>query len=352
MTNAKYMNTIKCPHCGKPIELTEALSHQVREQIVDEEQKKFANEITELKKKLDAAEKAELEIRKQKNDLDEEKRRFELEKQRQLDRERESIGKKAAEEQIEKDKYKLAELEKKLSDTSKALEDANRKATQGSQQLQGEVAELDLEETLRRAFPSDVIEPVGKGVLGADIRQVVKSPGGKDCGTILWESKRTKAWSDAWIGKLKDDMRADRAHIPALVSDVLPDEAKTGMGMKDGVWVCLPKLFIPMATLLRLRLIDAAKQKFISENRLTKAEQIYSYVTSHEFAQQVESMVEVYNDMLAQITKERTAFERSWKLRETQVQRLLSGVSGIYGSIQGAAGPALPPIKSLELDSA
>ena len=352
MTNAKYMNTIKCPHCGKPIELTEAFSHQVREQIVDEEQKKFANEITELKKKLDAAEKAELEIRKQKNDLDEEKRRFELEKQRQLDRERESIGKKATEEQIEKDKYKLAELEKKLSDTSKALEDANRKATQGSQQLQGEVAELDLEETLRRAFPSDVIEPVGKGVLGADIRQVVKSPGGKDCGTILWESKRTKAWSDAWIGKLKDDMRADRAHIPALVSDVLPDEAKTGMGMKDGVWVCLPKLFIPMATLLRLRLIDAAKQKFISENRLTKAEQIYSYVTSHEFAQQVESMVEVYNDMLAQITKERTAFERSWKLRETQVQRLLSGVSGIYGSIQGAAGPALPPIKSLELDSA
>jgi hypothetical protein len=198
----------------------------------------------------------------------------------------------------------------------------------------------------------DSIEPIGKGVLGADIRQVVKSPGGKTCGSILWESKRTKAWSDGWITKLKDDMRNDKANIPAIVSETLPEEAKTGMGLKDGVWVCSPKLFTPLAMLLRKSLIDAAYQKFVSDNRQTKAEQIYGYVTSHEFAQQVESMVEVYTSMLEQITKERVAFEKSWKLRESQVHRLLSGVSGIYGQIQGAAGPALPPIKNLELDSA
>ena len=351
MTNAKYMNTIKCPHCGKPIELTEALSHQVREQIVDEEQKKFANEITELKKKLDAAEKAELEIRKQKNDLDEEKRRFELEKQRQLDAEREKIRKTAEENIFEQQRLKEKEKDKMIDDLKKSLEDAQRKATQGSQQLQGEVAELDLEETLRHAFSSDGIEPIGKGVLGADIRQVVKSPGGKTCGTILWESKRTKAWSDGWITKLKEDMRVDRANIPAIISETLPEEAKTGMGLKDGVWVCSLKLFIPLAMLLRKSLIDAAYQKFVSDNRQTKAEQIYGYVTSHEFSQQVESMVEVYTDMLSQVTRERVAFEKSWKLREAQVHRLLSGVSGIYGQIQGAAGPALPPIKNLELDT-
>lgn len=148
---------------------------------------------------------------------------------------------------------------------------------------------------------------------------------------------------------MKEDMRNDKANIPAIISETLPEEAKTGMGLKDGVWVSSHKLFIPLAMLLRKSLIDAAYQKFVSDNKQSKAEQIYGYVTSHEFAQQVESMVEVYNDMLTQITKERVAFEKSWKLRESQVQRLLSGVSGIYGNIQGAAGPALPPIKSLEL---
>lgn len=343
------MNTINCPHCGKPIEITEALTHQIEKQVLVGFQKKHEEELAEMKKRLIKAQDAELELRKQKNLLDEEKRTFELEKQRQLDAERGKIRKAAEESILASQRLKEKEKDKMIEDLKKSLEDAQRKATQGSQQLQGEVAELDLEETLRHTFPSDVIEPIGKGVLGADIRQVVKSPGGKPCGTILWESKRTKAWSDGWITKLKEDMRTDRANIPAIVSEALPEEAKTGMGLKDGVWVCSLKLFIPLSMLLRKSLIDAAYQKFVSDNRQTRAEQIYGYVTSHEFAQQVESMVEVYTDMLAQVTRERVAFEKSWKLREAQVRRLLSGVSGIYGQIQGAAGPALPPIKSLEL---
>lgn len=345
------MNTITCPHCHKPFELTDALTHQIEEDLLASEKKKHEEELMEMKRRVEKAEEAELTIRKQKNLLDEEKRTFELEKQRQLDSEREKIRKAAEENILASQRLKEKEKDKMIDDLKKSLEDAQRKATQGSQQLQGEVAELDLEETLHHTFPSDAIEPIGKGVLGADIRQVVKSPGGKTCGTILWESKRTKAWSDGWITKLKEDMRNDKANIPALVSEVLPEEAKTGMGLVSGVWVCLPKLFIPLAMLLRKSLIDAAYQKFVSDNRLSKAEQIYGYVTSHEFAQQVESMVEVYTDMLSQVNRERVAFEKSWKLREAQVRRLLSGVSGIYGQIQGAAGPALPPIKNLELDN-
>lgn len=343
------MNMIKCPHCGKPIEITEALTHQIEDQVFTGFQKKHEEELAEMKKRLVKAQEAELEIRKQKNLLDEEKRTFELDKQRQLDAEREKIRKTAEETILEQYHLKEKEKDKMIDDLKKSLEDAQRKATQGSQQLQGEVAELDLEETLRHTFSSDGIEPIGKGVLGADIRQVVKSPGGKVCGTILWESKRTKAWSDGWITKLKEDMRSDKANIPAIISETLPEEAKTGMGLVSGVWVCSMKLFIPLATLLRKSLIDAAYQKFVSDNKLSKAEQIYGYVTSHEFAQQVESMVEVYTDMLSQVNRERVAFEKSWKLREAQVRRLLSGVSGIYGQIQGAAGPALPPIKNLEL---
>jgi len=342
--------TIICPHCKEEIELTEAFTHQIEEKVLSNQKKKHEQELSEMKKRLEDSEKAELEIRKQKNLLDEEKRTFELDKQRQLDAEREKIRQNTAEEIMESQRLKDKEKDKVIDDLKKSLEDAQRKATQGSQQLQGEVQELDLEEMLTREFPGDSIEPVGKGILGADIRHVVRSPRGMDCGTILWESKRTKAWSDGWLTKLKDDLRGAKANIPTIVSDVLPDEVKNGLGLKDGVWIASPALSLPLAQLLRARLLDAARQKMIAQNQQTKAEEIYNYVTSHEFAQQVEGMMETYDEMEQQIVKERTAFEKSWKQREAQVRRLRLGVAGVYGSMQGIAGPALSSIKSLELD--
>jgi hypothetical protein len=369
------MNTqLTCPHCGKPIELTDALTQELKGQLKEalereykkefdkakeESNKKLLEEIRLLKEEgekrkhqLEFAEKSELELRKEKNKLDEEKRTFELEKQRQMDKERELIRQKTLEEAAEKNRLKEKEKDMVIDQLKKALEDAQRKASQGSQQLQGEVQELDLESMFHRAFPQDTIEPVGKGVLGADIRQIVKSPMGIVCGTILWESKRTKQWSDGWVTKLKNDVLSDKANIPAIVSEILPEEAKTGIGLVNGVWVASPKLAIPLATLLRKSLLDVAKQKKIKENQQSKAEDLYAYVTSHDFQHQVEAMIEIYRDMQIQIQKERVAFERSWKLREQQVTRLLSGVAGMYGSMQGIAGQSLPSIKQLEFSNA
>lgn len=366
------MNTqFICPHCKKTIELTDALTQQLKDQlkesmereykkelekVKEESNKKLLEEIRLLKEEgekrkhqLELAEKSELELRKEKNKLDEERRTFELEKQRQMDKERELIRQKTLEEAAEKNRLKEKEKDMVIDQLKKALEDAQRKASQGSQQLQGEVQELDLESLFHQAFPQDVIEPVGKGVLGADIRQIVKSPMGVVCGTILWESKRTKQWSDGWITKLKNDVLSDKANIPAIVSEVVPDEAKSGIGIMSGVWVASPKLAVPLAILLRKSLLDVAKQKKIKENQTSKAEDLYSYVTSHDFQHQVEAMIEIYREMETQIQKERVAFERSWKQREQQVNRLLSGVAGMYGSMQGIAGQALPSIKQLEL---
>jgi len=368
------MNTqLICPHCKKPIELTDALTQQLKDQVKDtlereykkelenakaESNKKLLEEIQVLKeerekkqRELEVAQKAELELRKEKNKLDEERRTFELEKQRQMDKERDVIRQKTLEEAQEKFHLREKELQQKLESTQKSLEDAQRKATQGSQQLQGEVQELDLELMFHQVFPQDMIEPVGKGVLGADIRHIVKSPMGTVCGTILWESKRTKQWSDGWVTKLKNDVLSDKANIPAIISEVLPEEAKSGIGLINGVWVASSKLAIPLATLLRKSLLDVAKQKKIKENQQSKAEDLYAYVTSHDFQHQVEAMIEIYQDMQNQIQKERVAFERSWKLREQQVNRLLSGVAGIYGSMQGIAGQSLPSIKQLEFSN-
>jgi hypothetical protein len=347
--SSTMQTTIICPHCKKSIELTQALSHEMKEQIIEQQNKKHEEELAEMKRKLDRAEETELILRKQKNQLDEERRTFELDKQRQMDSEREKIRQKTTEEIMESQRLKEKEKDKVIDDLKKSLEDAQRKATQGSQQLQGEVQELDLEQIFQKEFPGDTIEPISKGTIGADIRQIVRSPRGMDCGHILWECKRTKAWSDGWIAKLKDDLRSDKSHIPAIISEVLPDEIKNGLGIKDGVWVASPRLAIPLAMLLRKTLLDVTRQKMIVQNQQTKAESLYTYVTSHEFSQQVESMIETYREMADQIVRERTAFEKSWKQREAQVNRLLTGVAGIYGSMQGITGPALPPIKNLEL---
>jgi len=371
------MTTINCPHCGKSIEINKVLEEDLRhaieedvklkskeellkveEQAVYKAKEKFAEESKLREEELTENKKQNKELREQLSELMKQLREeksardnAEVAMQKRLLEEHEKIRQKAKEEESEKHHLELKEKETQLESMRKTIEELQRKGSVGSQQLQGEVQELDLEQTLHAVFPQDSIEPIGKGVLGADIRQVVKSPLGMDCGTILWESKRTKAWSDGWISKLKEDMLHDKAHIPAIISDTLPEEAKSGMGYKDGVWIASPKLALPLAALLRKSLLDAAKQKKIAGAQASKAEDLYGFVTSHEFQHQMEAMIETYQEMQKEIQRERISFERSWKLREMQVNKLLTGAAGLYGSMQGITGTALAPIKSLELPS-
>lgn len=370
---------VKCPNCGEQVEVTLALKHQVEEQIKKELEKEHLQDLEKLKSQLEekAFQKAKeslefqfkdtqnelLEAKKRNNDLQnqllemtksirelkEQNERKELENQKKLNEEVDKLRETILKTEQEKSKLKEMELQKQLDDMKKSLEEAQRKADQKSQQLQGEVLELELEQILRDSFPNDEIEPVGKGITGADIRHIVKSPKGFTCGVILWESKRTKEWSDKWIAKLKDDLRAEKANIPIIVSMVLPKEAKDGFGIKEGVFICSHSLVIPIAMLLRQNLLEIGYQKAVSINRGEKADMLYSYIISHEFKQQVENIVESYREMQEQITKERVSFERIWKQRESQVQRIIISTAQIYGTIQGKVGASLPPVKGLEL---
>lgn len=362
-------NTIVCPHCGKSIEISQALRGEIERDLTSEITKqaeiklrkelteKISLELSDLKKQIEEKDKKvaelrgqELSLREEKRKIEEEKKELKLEVARQLDE-----GKKKLEEEILKqaaEDHRMRDLEKEkvINDLKKSLEDAQRKANQGSQQLQGEVQELDLEESLRVTFPSDTIEPVGKGVRGADIRHIVRTPLGNVCGIILWESKRTKAWADDWIVKLKDDLRSEKANIPIIVSTILPDEAQSGFGYKYGVLVCSFPLALSVAEMIRQRLIDVAREKYIAQNKEKgKADLLYEYVTGHEFRQQIEALVEVYNDMHAQILKERAAFEKIWKTREAQVTKMFTSTAGIVGSMRGRIGQSLPQVKGLEL---
>lgn len=352
-------NTIICNKCGNVIEISVALKDQLR----GEERAKIIAEVEAkaLKKSREDAADAEtqrIRLIKQLEAGEDEKRNMKrqleevrLEAKKKLFEEEEKIRQDALNRAFEEYKLKDAEKDKIINDLKNAVEEARRKGEQGSQQLQGEILELDLERTLKDAFPGDVITPVAKGVLGADIRQSVRSPKGMDCGTILWESKRTKAWSDGWINKLKEDLLAAKADLCSLISEALPEEAAGGLGHINDVWIASPKLILPLAALLRKSLLDAAKQKAISTNKQGKAEYLYNYVTGTDFINSIKAMLETYQEMQAQISRERMAYEKFWSQREMQAKKIFSGMAGIYGSMQGIAGAALPGIPILELDS-
>lgn len=366
-------NTVTCDKCGNIIEVDRILEEQLRHKIADQERGRLTKEIEEktaskireeLKLEMvrtrEEAEESKIQNKKLQEQLGalieelrktkREKEEVELEAKKKLLNEEEKIRGEVRKKAEEDHRLKEMEMQKQLQDALKTNDEMRRKLEQGSQQTQGEVQELDLENVLRTAFPGDLVEPVGKGINGADIAQGVKSPRGISCGTILWESKRTKSWSDGWVTKLRQDMIAAKADIAAIVSEVLPDQLSSGIGNMGEVWICLPKFALILGQLLRKSLLDAARQRVISENKQSKAEYLYSYVTGTDFVNTVSSMVETYKEMLEQIDRERMAYEKSWKLREGQVRKLMTGVSGIYGSIQGVAGPSLPQIESLELE--
>jgi hypothetical protein len=296
--------------------------------------------------KLSKAQENELSIRKEKNLLEEEKKEFELEKLRQLDEERKKISEDAAKKATEEQQHIIAQLKKQLTDAIKAKDGLARKLEQGSQQTQGEVLELELEDVLKAEFPGDEIIPVPKGINGADVVQKVCDRVGRFCGQIVWESKKTKAWSESWIQKLKDDQRAIKAELAVIVSSVLPDDVKN-FAFRDGVWICDIKIAVALAASLRINLEAVARERAMSVGKNEKMETLYTYLTGVEFKQRVEAIVEGFSEMQEGLNKERKFFETNWAKREKQIQKVISNTVGMYGDLSGLA--TMQPIKMLEL---
>lgn len=302
--------------------------------------------IREKDEKLAQANKNELALRKEKQALKDEKDAFELEKTRQLDAEREKIEEVASKKATEAKQAEIDQLNKKLSDATKAKDELARKLEQGSQQTQGEVQEIKLEELLKAEFIYDDISPVPKGVTGADVIQAVKTQTGIECGKIIWESKKTKAWTEGWIQKLKEDQRSFKADIAVIVSSVLPNGAES-ISFRDGVWVCDINLATSIAILLRQSLEAIYREKAMSIGRGEKMEVLYTYVRSTEFRHKIEVIVETFSSMKSSLDKERIYFEKSWSEKEKQIQKVIKNTVGIYGDLSGVV--QLQKIELLEL---
>ena len=393
-------DTIKCPKCGELIKLSQAISKdieleiqkkyeeqserkekeliekfrveneakendfreklkkerkiledRVKKEILDEHNLEITDLKSELeakKKRLEEAEKQELELRKQRRNLEDREKSLKLELERRLDGERQKITEQITKDIDEAHRLKDAEKEKKLSDMMRQIEDLKRKAEQGSQKMQGEILEIELEEALRKEFPFDIIEPIAPGIKGGDIVQIIKTQSGRECGKILWETKRTKNWSDSWIQKLKSDQRNIKADIAVLVSEALPEGFKQFREI-NGVWVTDIQSALSLSLALRVVLNQVARERAIQTGKKEKMELVYNYLTGIEFKNRIEAIIEAFRIMKEDLDSERRSMERVWAKREKHIQQVLLNIAGMHGDLEGMAGSSLPAIKMLEL---
>ena len=339
-----------------------------RAQVILEESKKAklasaaeleakARELSEMQEvlkvrdeKLAEAQKAQAELIKKQRELDDAKRELELTVEKRVQDGLNDVRLQAKNQAEEEQKFKVMEKEQTIAAMQKQIEDLKRRAEQGSQQLQGEVQELELENILRAKFPFDNIEPVAKGEFGGDLLQRVVSQGGQASGTILWEAKRTKNWSDGWLVKLREDQRTSKAEIAVIVSQVLPKGVES-FDVVDGVWVTHPRAALPVATILRHTLLQVNMARQVSEGQQTKTEMVYQYLTGPRFKQRVEAIVEAFSTMQEDLDRERKAIMKQWAKREEQIERVMGATVGMYGDLQGIAGKSLQEIEGLDMQT-
>lgn len=306
------------------------------------------NVLKERDQKLAEAQKAQAEFEKKTRDLEDAKREIALTVQKGINAGLESERAKAKLEAEEALKLRVSEKDQIIASMQNKIEELKRKAEQGSQQLQGEVLELELEGLLRARFPFDAIEPVPKGEFGGDLIQRVVGASGSPCGTVLWELKRTKNWQDGWIAKLREDQRRAKAEFAVIVSTALPKGVQT-FDLVDGVWVADFKCAVPIALVLRQLLVDVSTARMVGEGQQSKMELVYDYLTGPRFRHRIEAIVEKFDEMQSDLDKERKAMTKLWAKRQAQIDGVLASTAGMYGDLQGIAGKALKEIEGFEL---
>jgi hypothetical protein len=383
--------SISCPSCGRKIPLTRALRTEIEASLklqfdetlhnrerelrakyesrlegdlqraqadaAKKAEKRVAQELAGLKnqvkdqaKDLEEARRLELSMRKREREFERKQQELELTVAREIDKERARLVTETEERLGDEHRLKDAEKEKQLGDMRRQIEDLKRKAEQGSQQLQGEAGEGELESLLRTNFPSDEISAIGQGVRGADVHQVVIDLRGGKIGAILWECKNTRNWSDGWIAKLKQDQRSLHADVAVLVTATLP-KGCTRFALIEGVLVTDFACAAGLAAVLRANLCQLAQTRRAAVSKEESLKLLHRYLSGVEFRHRVEAVVEAFTAMRHDLDQERRAAERQWARRSRQIDAVTFNVSGMYGDLQGLV-PALPPIALLELPEA
>lgn len=406
-------NTIQCPHCGASIDLEAALSNRVRAEIEDGLRADFQRKLAEVERRdaelkqmketlaadratldeqvrdrleaekkkllktaeqkardslavelkdlqsrvnerdaqLKVAQEQELDLRKKARELETREENLKLELERKLDEERVTLRKQIEERLTGEHAAREQKKDQTIADLKHALENAQRKAEQGSTERQGELLEDALEARLCARFPRDRIEPIKKGVRGADVRQVVLNDSGIECGTILWEAKNAQKWSDAWVDKLNADLNENSAQLGIIVTNALPPDIDR-VGQRGNIWISEVAASLGLAAALRTLLIDLTFERAAVVNRGSKMELLYAYLSSADFRRRIQTIADNYAAMKDQIARERRAFEKQWRERERMIDGVLVNTSQLYGDLRGImGGGSLPDIDAFSLEA-
>lgn len=371
---------ITCPSCGHQFELNESLKNEVEKELrgkmldwqkkkeEDFENQKAAIETAAQKKagdelaaklklleedarvktlRLQEMQKKELELLRDRSVLEEKQKNLEMELEKRFLEKRREIEDITIKREQELFDLRMKEKDVQLDSMKKTIDDLKRKSEQGSMQTQGEAQELLLEDILKENFPFDIIEEVGKGVEGADCIQTIRNSSGVNCGRIIYESKRTKAWSNGWIDKLKADKRNTGADVAILVTQAFPKDMEK-FGEKDGIWVCGFNEVSSLAHALRSGITKVFDAQKAQDGKGDKMQMLYDFLTGNEFRGQIEAIVEGFMAMKQGIMKERIQMEKIWKEREKQLEKVLLSTSGMFGSVKGIAGASVGDIPLLD----
>jgi len=384
-------NNIKCPKCGHTFALGEAEVEEYKKelrkamqdykdkkdaetrkreeefekekiQIQSATQKKITEELLQKMRSLEEEssqkslqlqlfQKKELDLLREKSDLEEKQKSMEYEIEKRVLESKKSVEQKALQQANEKFDLERKEFEIQMSQQKKLIEEMNKKANQGSMQTQGEAQEHLIEEILQQTFPYDVISEVAKGKKGADCILCIKNKFGNDCGKILFESKRTSNWGKDWIDKLKQDAVNAQVDVAVLVTQVLPDSMTERFEYKDGIWICSFADIKLLTASLREGIIHVYNVSKKHEGKGDKVQMLYEYMTSNEFSSQWRNIRAVFKNMQSSIQREREVMEKLWKNREKQLDRALLNSDHIIGSIEGIAGKDSIDIDKLDYDT-
>jgi hypothetical protein len=325
---------------------------KVKAKLVEEQEEQFnalQKELNEKSEQVKELNRSKAEIEKLKREKGELKEAAEAEAQKNLNETLTSEKEKIRKSEEEKNELRFKEMQKQLEVQKKLTDDMKRKQEQGSMQLQGEVQELAIEEWLAAQFPLDTIDEIKKGAKGGDCLQTVNTRVSQNCGTIYYESKRTKDFQPSWIEKFKADIRVKGANIGVLVTEVMPSDMDR-MGLKDGIWICNYDEFKGLCGVLRESIIKVSTALGSQENKGDKMDMLYDYLTSNQFRMQIEAIVDGFTSMRTALQKEKNAMARIWKEREKQIEKVTANTIDMHSSIKGIAGNAIQTVKALELD--
>ncbi|RJQ32234.1 MAG: DUF2130 domain-containing protein [Actinobacteria bacterium] len=370
---------IECPYCQKSFALDKVLYGEIEQTVrssveteFSKREKKHIQEIeakakkeTEMKIEAETAEvQAQLKQNgeqlsslrndkliwlKDKKALEDKAKNMELEIAERLDKERVGIEHETEKRLTQAHELEDKKREKMITDLENQVNELNRKLKQGSSQLQGETLELKVEEILKANYPFDEIKEIAKGVNGADVLQKVRDKAGNYCGSILWEAKYTKAWSDSWLDKLKEDQKEAAADICTIVSIALPKHMKHFPDAYKGVWVSDYSSLVGLSGILRFTLVEQSKTRRQTQGKNEKMEVVFNYITGPEFTQRVRDSYETYESMMQALEQERKVMQKIWARREKEIRRVAGNTFHVYGSLQGIVGNSMPEIESLEL---